>query len=300
MTDSRARLPGTPDPTHVIAVSESLSISADSWGPESGRPVVLLHGGGQTRHAWRGAGQHLGDAGYYAIAIDLRGHGDSTWDEDGDYSNDAMVHDLVQVIERCGLEAPVLVGASLGGAVSLLAEGEGAVDASALVIVDTAPQIEAVGVANLRAFMTGRPEGFASLEEVADAISEYNPSRQRPATLDGLAKNVRVDDSGRYHWHWDPRFMSDAQPRPSGHWEQRQQRMEAAARRLSLPTLLVRGGLSDLLSEEGAAAFLQVCPHAEYVNITGASHMVAGDRNDRFAGAVIEFLGRVAPPDALS
>jgi pimeloyl-ACP methyl ester carboxylesterase len=300
MTDSRSRLPGTPEPTHVIAVSESLSISADSWGPESGRPVVLLHGGGQTRHAWRGAGQHLGDAGYYAIAIDLRGHGDSTWDEDGDYSNDAMVHDLVQVIERCGLEAPVLVGASLGGAVSLLAEGEGAVDASALVIVDTAPQIEAVGVANLRAFMTGRPEGFASLEEVADAISEYNPSRQRPATLDGLAKNVRVDDSGGYHWHWDPRFMSDAQPRPSGHWEQRQQRMEAAARRLSLPTLLVRGGLSDLLSEEGAAAFLEVCPHAEYVNITGASHMVAGDRNDRFAGAVIEFLGRVAPPDALS
>ncbi len=296
MTDTRTRLPGTPDPHHVVELPSGGTIAADSWGPDGGRPVLLLHGGGQTRHAWRGAGEHLGAAGYHAVAMDLRGHGDSTWDDEGEYGNDAMVDDLVAVIDLLGLEAPVLVGASLGGAVSLLAVGESAVDASALVIVDTAPQIEQAGVSNLRTFMTQRPEGFASLEEVADAISAYNPNRKRPSSLDGLAKNVRVDAQGRYHWHWDPRFMSGTRPAVS--WEARQERMETAARRLELPTLLVRGGLSDLLSEEGAAAFLDVCPHAEYVNITGASHMVAGDRNDRFAGAVVEFLHRVAPPDA--
>jgi non-heme chloroperoxidase len=75
----------------------------------------------------------------------------------------------------------------------------------------------------------------------------------------------------------------------------RQRRLEDCARRLTLPTLLVRGGLSDVLSEEGAKEFLQLAPHSEYVNVTGAAHMVAGDRNDHFGEAVIEFLDRKVP-----
>ena len=205
-----------------------------------------------------------------------------------------LAADLVAFVLANGLPAPVLVGASLGGAVSLLAVGESMLDASALVIVDTAPRIEQQGVSNLRAFMTQNPEGFASLDEVADAIAAYNPTRKRPASTAGLVKNLRVDDHGRLHWHWDPRFMSPT--RVPTDWEQRQQRMERCATNLAVPTMLVRGGLSDLLSEEGAAHFLQLCPAAEYVNITDAAHMVAGDRNDHFADAVVAFLRRVAPP----
>ena len=132
-------------------------------------------------------------------------------------------------------------------------------------------------------------EGFGSLEEVADAIAAYNPHRPRPTDLTGLRKNLRERD-GRYYWHWDPRFRS-------GHCDvrQRQARLESCARNLSLPTLLVRGGLSDILSEEGAQSFLALCPHSEYVNVSGAAHMVAGDRNDIFSGAVIEFLSRTVP-----
>ena len=296
MPPIRRRLPGTPDPMHRVMLPSGLEIAADSFGPESGRPVLLLHGGGQTRHAWRGAGERLGEVGYHAIAVDSRGHGDSTWDEFGDYGYDAMAQDLVAFVDQRDLRRPVLVGASLGGAVSLIAVGEGLVDASALVVVDTAPRLEPGGVQNLRRFMTGRSEGFASLEDVADAIAEYNPRRKRSKTLVGLAKNIRLDDAGRYHWHWDPRFMShDRQP---GDSEKREARMETCVRSLTLPTLLVRGGLSDLLSEEGAAGFLEQAPHSEYVNITDASHMVAGDRNDIFVDAAVEFLGRVAAPDA--
>jgi non-heme chloroperoxidase len=170
--------------------------------------------------------------------------------------------------------------------------GESHVDATALVLVDIAPRIEPSGVDHIQAFMRLKPEGFGSLEEVAQAIGTYQPHRRPPPTLDGLAKNVRLGADGRYHWHWDPRYRATPM-----NLEQRAKRLESCARQLRLPTLLVRGGLSDVLSEEGAQEFLALCPTAEYVNVTGAGHMVAGDRNDIFATAVIQFLARAVPVD---
>jgi non-heme chloroperoxidase len=138
--------------------------------------------------------------------------------------------------------------------------------------------------------MDQKPEGFDSLQEVADAIANYQPHRPRPRLLDGLAKNVRLGADGKYHWHWDP-----ARRRSRGDQPANRERLHASANNLTLPTLLVRGGLSDVLSEEGAQSFLRQCPHAEYVNVANAAHMVAGDRNDIFAGSVIGFLKRVVP-----
>ena len=284
------RLPGTPEPMHFWQGFSGVRIAGDSWGDPKGPLVLLQHGGGQTRHAWKGAGELLGAAGYQVVAFDARGHGDSDWAPDGVYGQDAMVEDLKCVIAALGGRRPVLVGASMGGGTSLVATGEDHVDATALVMVDIAPRIETEGIDKIQAFMSQKPEGFDSLQEVADAIAGYQPHRKRPRTLDGLAKNVRLGADGRYHWHWDPRF------RPARRdLEKRRERLEACARRLSLPTLLVRGGLSDVLSEEGAQSFLELCPHAEYVNVTGAAHMVAGDRNDIFGNAVIAFLLRAVP-----
>ena len=180
----------------------------------------------------------------------------------------------------------------MGGGTSLVAVGEGHVDATALILVDIAPQVEMEGVSNIAAFMSLKPEGFDTLDEVADAIAGYQPHRPRPRSLDGLAKNVRLGDDDKYHWHWDPKFRVGARD-----LVQRQARLEACARNLALPTLLVRGGLSDVLSEQGARGFLELCPTSEYVNVQGAAHMVAGDRNDIFAAAVIEFLSRTVPLD---
>ncbi|HUF98986.1 MAG TPA: alpha/beta hydrolase [Ilumatobacter sp.] len=286
------RLPSTPEPMHHWSGGVGLDIAGDAWGDPNGPLVLLQHGGGQTRHAWKGTGETLGAAGYYAVAFDARGHGDSQWAPDGDYSQDAMVEDLTKVVEALGGRRPVLVGASMGGGTSLVASGEDWVDATALVLVDIAPRIELGGVQAISAFMNQRPEGFDSLDQVAEAIASYQPHRPRPRNLDGLAKNVRLGDDGRYHWHWDPHFRTG--PRDL---DQRQKRLERCARALKLPTLLVRGGLSDILSEEGAQDFMKMCPHAEYVNVAGAAHMVAGDRNDIFADSVIEFLSRSVPVD---
>jgi len=284
------RLPGTPVPMHYWRGSDGLKIAGDAWGDPNGPLVLLQHGGGQTRHAWRGTGERLGAAGYYVVALDARGHGDSGWDPQGNYRQDSMVRDLICVVEDLGNRRPVLVGASMGGGTSLVAVGEDHVDATALVLVDVAPRVEPEGVAQIKAFMSRKPEGFDSLEEVADAIASYQPHRPRPANLDGLGKNVRLGADGKYHWHWDPKFHAE-----QFKLEVRRDRLEHCAARLTLPTLLVRGGLSDVLTEEGAQAFLKQCPHAQYVRVDNAAHMVAGDRNDIFANAVIEFLQRVVP-----
>lgn len=266
------------------------TLAGDSWGNPQGIPVLLQHGGGQTRHAWKGAGEMLGAVGYFAVAFDARGHGDSDWARDGLYGQDVMIDDLRCVVAALGGRPPVLVGASMGGGTSLVAVGEGRLDARALIVVDTAPVIESEGLDRIQAFMAARPEGFDSLEQVAAAIGNYQPHRPRPDSLEGLAKNVRLGADGKYHWHWDPRYRAGARS-----LVQRRLRMEAAARRLAVPTLLVRGGLSDVLSEVGAQHFLDLCPTSEYVNVNNAGHMVAGERNDIFANAVIEFLRRRVP-----
>ena len=284
------RLPGAPQPNRFWPGADGITLAGDEWGPVSGPLVILQHGGGQTRHAWKNVGAQLGSAGFRAIAFDARGHGDSDWAPDGRYSQDAMIEDLVSVIGALGNPRPALVGASMGGGTSLVAIGEDHVDATALVMVDIAPRVEPEGVARIQAFMKQKPDGFETLEEVADAIASYQPHRARPRSLAGLAKNVRQGPDGKYRWHWDPRFLERVTDQ-----RKRLLRFEACAARLRLPVMLVRGGLSDVLTEEGAREFLALCPHSEYVSVGSAGHMIAGDRNDAFGTAVIDFLSRVVP-----
>jgi pimeloyl-ACP methyl ester carboxylesterase len=272
-------------------------LAADFAGGEDAPPVILLHGGGQTRHSWGTTLGALADKGWRAYSIDLRGHGESEWAADGDYLLDAFVGD-VRAVARSFAQPPALVGASLGGVSALAAIGEHPDEeiASALVLVDVAPRIEAEGRNRIAAFMTEHIEdGFASLDDVADAIQRYNPHRPRPTDLTGLRKNLRQRDDGRWVWHWDPSFVGG---RFGGPDETRASlinadRLQRAARAVTVPTLLVRGRVSDLLSEEGARELLDLVPHAQLVNVAGAGHMVAGDRNDLFNDAVVGFLETV-------
>ena len=272
--------------------ADGVTLRADARGDENAAPVLFLHGGGQTRHAWGGSADALARDGRCAIALDLRGHGESDWATgEAPYRLERFAADLRAVIDQLG-RAPALVGASLGGLTSLLALGEaGAPLASAAVLVDIAPRIEPEGAQRIASFMVGRPDGYASLEEVADAIADYTRHRSRPRDLESLKKNLRVRDDGRYTWHWDPRFMGPDGPREIVQRE----RLFAAARNLTLPTLLVRGRESDILSDEGVREFLAHLPDAQYVDVGGAGHMVAGDRNDAFTDAVRAFLDRAVP-----
>lgn len=271
-----------------------VSLVADVHGVDGSPPVLLFHGGGQTRHAWGTTASVLAGHGWQAYTVDLRGHGESDWPEDDDYTLDDFASDVRSVAERLD-PPPVLVGASLGGvsAMTAVAEAQSPI-ASALVLVDVAPRMEPEGVERITSFMTRHSDGFASLEEVADAVAAYNPHRPRPTDLSGLRKNVRQRDDGRWVWHWDPRFIEGR--RGSGDETRsiiQRNRLVAAASALTLPTLLVRGRVSDLLSEEGAQELLDLVPHAHLVDVAGAGHMVAGDRNDLFNEAVVAFLDEI-------
>jgi pimeloyl-ACP methyl ester carboxylesterase len=265
-----------------------VDIAVDEAGPADGPAVILLHGGGQTRAAWGGALQEGAERGFHMLSADLRGHGESGWAADGDYSTDASVADLRALVEELG-QTPFIVGASMGGMNGLIYVGEGG-RARGLVLVDVAPQIESEGAARIGAFMNSAPDGFASLDEAADAVAAYLPHRPRPTDVSGLMKNLRLRDDGRLHWHWDPKMFEG---RIEGRTAARDpERLRKAARALTVPTLLIRGRLSDILSPEGARDFLSLAPHAEFVDIAGADHMVAGDRNDAFNAAVFDFLER--------
>jgi pimeloyl-ACP methyl ester carboxylesterase len=273
-------------------VSGGLSVAADVGGDPSHPAVILLHGGGQTRHSWAGAMRELLAHGYHVINLDTRGHGDSDWAKDGDYRLGTLAADLRAVVGTLA-SIPALVGASMGGATGLYLAGyTDEPVAAALVMVDVVPRMNPEGAARIGNFMRAKPEGFASVEEAADAVAAYNPHRPRPKNVSGLLKNLRYRADGRLHWHWDPAFIRRAdRVEPPQFTDVLLQ----AARRVRIPTLLVRGMESDIVSPSAVAEFRKCLPNLEVVDVAGAGHMVAGDKNDVFNHGVIEFLTRHLP-----
>jgi non-heme chloroperoxidase len=267
---------------------EGIQLVADAYGDRDAWPVLLMHGGGQTRHAWGNAASALAQAGWRAVSLDLRGHGDSAWAANGDYSFTSFGADCIAVCDQLG-RPPVLVGASLGGVSAILAEGNSdRVVSSGLVIVDVTHRNNPEGIQRIIDFMASGLGGFATLEDAAKAIAAYTPQRKRAVNPEGLQKVLRQKADGRWHWHWDPAFMSrrggEAPP------PEFQGPFEAALANITVPTLLVRGKLSDVVSEEGVEDFLAKIPHAKLVDVRDAAHMVAGDQNDAFSSAVVRFL----------
>lgn len=271
--------------------TNELALVADEWnrGAESAaeRPTILmLHGGGQNRFSWKNTGQVLADHGFHVIALDARGHGDSDRAPDADYSVDSLSADVLRVLEQIGRPV-VLIGASMGGLTSILVAKEaGPAVVTKLVLVDVVPRFEKDGSARIRDFMFSNVDGFDNLEQAADAIAGYLPHRKRPKNLDGLKKNLRFRD-GRWFWHWDPAFLTAPKDDPFG----RVERLEQAAIDLTIPILLIRGKLSDVVSAEGVQDFLAKVP-AEFVELSDAGHTAAGDDNDAFSEAVVSFVTR--------
>ncbi|MEO3385662.1 alpha/beta hydrolase [Mesorhizobium sp. CAU 1741] len=281
----------TPTPIEFSG-AEGNRLAADLWDGR-GHPVVFLHGGGQTRHAWTSTARRVAESGMRAITVDLRGHGDSAWVVSGNYAfadyGDDAVAIFRQVKERFHAH-PSSVGASLGGLSSLIAQTRHPDLLDSLVLVDITPRMDPEGVSKIQGFMGERmEEGFSSLEEAAAAVSAYLPNRTRPRSLDGLRKNLRLGDDGRFRWHWDPAFMTSTRNINEGARETMEGLM-AALPDLRLPILLVRGMQSELVHEEFAREFVSLAPSASYVDVGGAGHMVAGDKNDVFSKAVLNFL----------
>lgn len=276
-----------------FASGDGIVLVGDCAGPVEAPAVVLRHGGGQTRHSWSGAMTALVKRGYRVMNYDARGHGDSQWSASGAYSLDDRVADLRAVV-RDVPDSYALVGASLGGATAIHAAASG-LDPAAIVVVDIVPEPEPAGIARIVDFMQRHPEGFATLDEAADAVAGYNPDRARPDDSRGLMRNLRLRDDGRLYWHWDP--LITATP-PAVHHAEVQRSAARLAARDDVAVMLVRGMKSDVVGDAGVRSFRALMPRLEVVDVGGAGHMVAGDRNDAFNAGVIDFLDRRLPIEA--
>jgi pimeloyl-ACP methyl ester carboxylesterase len=273
--------------------SEELVLVADEWNAGAARAaksrpsVLMLHGGGQNRFSWKNTGQILADEGFHVVALDSRGHGDSDRSPDANYTVDALCADTLAVLEQIG-QPVILIGASMGGMTGILAaDAAGPQKVTKLVLVDVVPRYEKDGSARIRDFMFSHVHGFETLDEAADAVAEYLPHRSKPRSPEGLKKNLRRRD-GRWYWHWDPKFLTA----PSDDAFVREEKLERAAIDLTIPILLIRGKLSDVVSPEGVKDFLTKVPHTEFVELSDAGHTAAGDDNDAFTDAVVQFVSR--------
>ncbi|WP_345817343.1 alpha/beta hydrolase (plasmid) [Paraburkholderia sp. PREW-6R] len=278
--------------TRRLRMDDGITLTATESG-EPGQPaVILLHGGGQTRHSWRGTVRTLGELGYHALAFDARGHGESDWSPELNYSHSRLADDLEAVISSVAAE-PVVVGASMGGMTAMHAVGRssGAL-ARALVLVDIAPRVDPKGLRRVHDFLNGHPNGFANIEEASAAVAAYNPHRPRPRDPRGLMKNLRLREDGRLYWHWDPRFFAS---RNEEQREKSSNRLLDLCPNIKIPTLLVHGAESDVVSSSGIDELRARLPQLETALMQGAGHMIAGDRNDAFNAAIMVFLERLAP-----
>jgi pimeloyl-ACP methyl ester carboxylesterase len=274
----------------TITARDGLALAVEARGPVDAPAIVFAHGFGQSRHAWARAAETLAAQGWHAITFDARGHGDSGRLADGRYTLEQFVDDLRLVAGA--LDAPpVLVGASMGGLLGLVAAGEHRPDPfRALVLVDITPRWESEGVERMLDFMRAHPRGFASLDEAADAVAAYLPQRRRRKDRYELAQLLHRGEDGRLHWHWDPALLDTV----AHEGERHQQRLLDAARNIDVPVLLVSGGRSDIVSDATVAEFLEAVPHARHVEIPHATHTLAGDDNTAFTAAIGPFIESLA------
>jgi pimeloyl-ACP methyl ester carboxylesterase len=276
-----------------FATADGVRLAADTFGEPGSPAVILMHGGGQTRHSWSGVVGPLVAAGYFVVNYDARGHGDSGWSADGVYNYPLRAADLRSIVRE--LPGPcALLGASMGGITALQAVSEG-YEPGALVLVDIVPNAERGGIQRIREFMLGHSAGFANAEEAATAVAAYNPNRPKPATASGLMRNLRVGANGRLFWHWDPKTLTR---NPTEANAERASLFERMRFNPAIPTLLIRGLRSEVVSDAGVDAFRLLLPTLQVADVAKAGHMVAGDDNDVFNEAALDYLRRKFPPSA--
>ncbi|GGD43481.1 alpha/beta fold hydrolase [Pseudoxanthomonas indica] len=256
---------------------------------QSHSALVYAHGFGQTRHAWARTGASLAKAGYGGLSYDARGHGDSQRNDPArPYAGEQFADDLI-IVAGDQAQAPVLIGASMGGLFGLIAEARWPGLFQAMVLVDITPRWEAAGLQRILGFMTAFPHGFESLEHASDTIAAYLPHRRSRKSPEELRELLRCGEDGRWRWHWDPRLIDELARDSARH----QDDIAEAARRVRCPLLLISGGRSDLVSAETVEEFRTLAPHARHVHLPQATHMVAGDDNDTFTATVLEYLAEL-------
>ena len=256
------------------------------WGTNGLPPILFLHGGALTAHTWDLCCLALRDE-FHCLALDQRGHGDSDWAPDADYSIGAQREDIRGFADRLGFDRFVLVGQSMGAINGLAFAVAHPERLSALVMIDAGPEVRRRGSSRIREFVNGsaKPE---SLDEIIARALAFNPRRDPTVLRRSLMHNLRPQPDGGWSWKYDRnRFQRLDQDK---HLSERRQLAEGLAK-VTCPALVVRGAESDVFHEEDALRLATSFPDGRHVTIANAGHTVQGDNPKELVAALREFLG---------
>jgi esterase len=253
----------------------------------SGAPIVFLHGGGLTAHTWDCVAATLRDR-YRCVALDQRGHGDSEWSPVIDYRIASHVGDIEGFIDAIRLERPILVGQSMGGLNSIAYATRHSDRMRAMVIVDVAPEISAPGADRIRDFAS-TPE-LDSPEAFLERAVKFNPLRNPAVLRRSLHYNLRETPAGRWTFKHDQRRRTDDAMRS---FAEDRRRLASEVSKIKCPTLIVRGALSDVLTDASAEKFARSLPNGRWVRIEKSGHNVQGDNPRALLDAMGTFFGEV-------
>jgi esterase len=255
------------------------------WGTKGQRPILFLHGGALTAHTWDLCCLALRDE-YHCMALDQRGHGDSDWAPDANYSIAAQREDVKGFTEAIGLNQFVLVGMSMGAINGLAYAITYPETLSALVLIDAGPDVRRRGSSRIRDFVNGgaKPE---SLDAIIERALSFNPRRDPQILRRSLMHNLRRQEDGNWVWKYDRRRF---QQMGEAHAAERQGLADGLAR-VTCPTLVVRGAESDVFHEEDGERLAQRLPDGRFITIPRAGHTVQGDNPKDLAAALHDFLG---------
>ena len=250
-------------------------------GRPDGPAVLLLHGFNQTAHSWDEFAERIAADGFRAVAIDQRGHGDSDRAPGGDYSRESMADDAVRLADALGIERFAVVGMSMGAVHAVLAAVRHPARVLALVVVDWAPEVEAQGVGIIAQVAR---LSWPTFDDAVESMHRFNPRRSRDNISARLSRSLGPDEQGTWRWKVDAAGLA-AHPR----FAESAESMWRAVEGVSCPTLVVRGGESDLLSAPMAERVASLA-RGRLVTVAGAGHSVPGDHPEGFYSAVSPFL----------
>jgi pimeloyl-ACP methyl ester carboxylesterase len=256
------------------------------WGTSSKPPILFLHGGALTAHTWDLCCLALRDD-YHCLALDQRGHGDSDWAPDADYSIAAQRQDIEAFAAAVGLDRFVLVGMSMGAINALAYAIEHAPRLRALVLIDAGPEVRRRGSRRIRDFVNGGAEP-ETLEAIIARALAFNPRRDPQVLRRSLMHNLRRGDDGNWVWKYDRRRF---QAMGNEHHAAERRRLADGLARVACPTLVVRGGESDVFHDEDAKRLAAALPDGRWVKIPQAGHTVQGDNPKDLVAALRDFLG---------
>ncbi len=264
----------------------NLNLSYQEWGNPNAQPIIMLHGFGVSGHMFDEFADRMQDR-YRLIALDQRGHGDSDWSDEGDYTRDSFVEDLEGFRKELGIDKFLLVGHSMGGLNAVTYTNRYPERVRALVLVDVGPESAKEGVDNIVRFTRGPDE--LEFEEFVELAHRFNQRRTLENIRERMRHRLKPTDGGKYTWKFDKRFRQPESGLRIGS-EAGNDDSWSLFRGVRVPTLLIRGSESDVLSQSVAERAATEMQRARLVVVPGAGHSVPGDNPDAFTESLQEFL----------